>query len=149
MSERVKSSSLVRLAPRINGERVMAQRVNSVRASSRVKRESRGSPQPGRGGKGADGKHIFVWPGAWPYVAAPVNEAAEGLEGAHGKFPLALLRNVRPDIPMVVGDAPHLGVLGNFGGVIQGRRARRKTEHDGAACLLDSRGDLANFTGLV
>ena len=50
---------------------------------------------------------------------------------------------------MVVGDAPHLRVFGDFGGVIELGGAGRKAEHDGAAGFADGFGDLADFGGAV
>src|SRR5580658_4396812 len=49
MSDLVKLSSLVRLAPTISGDRDTAHSVNSVRSSSGVKRDWRASPNPGCG----------------------------------------------------------------------------------------------------
>ena len=50
---------------------------------------------------------------------------------------------------MVVGDAPHLRVFGDLGGVLELGGAGREAEHDGAAGFADGFGDLANLGGAV
>ena len=50
---------------------------------------------------------------------------------------------------MIVGDAPHLRVLCDFGGVVERGGAGRKAEHDGAAGFVDGFGDLADLGGPV
>ena len=50
-----------------------------------------------------------------------------------------------PSIPVIVGDAPHLRVLGHLGRVFHFRRPRRQAQHDWAARLPDGLGDLANL----
>ena len=50
---------------------------------------------------------------------------------------------------MVIGDAPHLRVLCDLGGIGKLRGAGREAEHDGAAGFTDGFGDLANLSGAI
>ena len=94
------------------------------------------------------GEHVRIGPVAGFDVRSPLGDAVEFVAESEGIFGWRFLRE-GPAVPVIVGDAPHLRVLCDFGGVGELGRAGRKAEHDRAAGFADGFGDLANFGGAV
>ena len=94
------------------------------------------------------GEHVGVRPVAGVGVGIPLREAIEHVADAHGEFAAGLARE-GPAVPVIVGDAPHLRVFGNFSSMLDLGWAGREREHDGAAGFANGFGDLADFSGAV
>ena len=107
-----------------------------------------GRVHPRAGSKPAFGEHVGIRPVAGTNVGVPLGEHVEVAFEAEG---ISIGSGVceSPCIPVVVGDAPHLRVFGDFGGVLELGWAGREREHDGAAGFANGFGDLADFSRAV
>ena len=148
MNERVKSSSRVRLPPKMSGERATAQSVNSVRCSSGVSRDCRTSPHPGwgRASLRAACRHRASCQG--PYRGTIQPDDRRHPSNPKGNSPVRACGE-GPSIPVIVGDAPHLRVLRDLGSVAEIRGSGREAQHDRPPGLADGIGDLANLRGAI
>src|SRR5713226_4548201 len=54
-----------------------------------------------------------------------------------------------PEVPHVVGDAPHVGVLPHLVNFVERGSSRRKTQHDGATGLAQSRAQHADLFSFI
>ncbi len=104
---------------------------------------------PGCGREVALGQHVGIGPVAGLDVWLPFGDAVEFVADAKGELAFSWLVGLAPAIPVVVGDAPHLRVFCDFGGVFELGWSGREAEHDGAAGFADGLGDLANLGGPV
>ncbi len=99
--------------------------------------------------EGADGQHVGIGPVTVARLPDPVGQVVEDVPDAHGESVFGLSVRERPAVPDVVGDAPHLCVLTDFGGVGRLCRARRQAQDDRATGPGDRVGDLADLSGFV
>src|SRR5207237_7660096 len=91
---------------------------------------------------------VRIGPAAGFDVGRPLRDAVEFVAKAKGIFRGCCVRE-GPTVPVVVGDAPHLRVLRDFGGLIYLGWSGGEAEDDGAAGFADGFGNLTNLAGAI
>src|SRR5690348_15860938 len=92
----------------------------------------------------AEGQHVGIGPMSCAGIFFLVSRARE-------LIPRALRESRRggPDVPDIVGDAPHIGVTLELAGFVEGRGAGREAQNDGPSGLSDCFGEHANVRAFV
>ena len=92
----------------------------------------------------ADRQHVRVRPVAGLGILGPLCGVFELILYADGEARIA-----DPNVPDVVGHAPHLGETGHFCVTLHGGRPWRQAQHNVATAVLNRQLDLPNFADLV